>query len=245
MFEIGNSLREARLRRQIEFAEAEYGTKIRGKYLRALEDEHFELLPSHTYVKGFLRSYAEYLGLDGQLYVDEYNSRYVTTGEDDAPMRATRRVPAAKARRTDRRESNIVLLALTAIGIVTALVIVAWRFGGVEDEPVRGLTTPQEQRLTPTPQAAGTARLELRATRGDSYMIVRSGSAVGEGNMLYEGTLERTQKKRFESRVLWLRLETPGNVLVKLNGNRVKLPKAVKAQGVFVTAKKVFAADAS
>jgi cytoskeletal protein RodZ len=244
VFEIGNSLREARLRRQIEFAEAEYGTKIRGKYLRALEDERFELLPSHTYVKGFLRSYAEYLGLDGQLYVDEYNSRYVT-GEEDTQMRATRRVPAAKARRTERRESNIVLLALTAIGLVTALVIVAWRFGGVEDEPVRGLTTPQQQQqVTPTPQAAGTARLELRATRGDSYMIVRSGSAVGEGNVLYQGTLERNQKQRFDSRVLWLRLETPENVLVKLNGNRVKLPKAVKAQGVFVTAKKVFAADA-
>jgi cytoskeletal protein RodZ len=244
VFEIGNSLREARLRREIEFAEAEYGTKIRGKYLRALEDERFELLPSHTYVKGFLRSYAEYLGLDGQLYVDEYNSRYVTIGEEDAPMRtAARRVPAARARKSERRESNIVLLALTAIGIVTALVIVAWRFGGVENEPVRGLTTPQRQ-VAPAPQAAGTARLELRATRGDSYMIVRAGSSVGDANMLYEGTLERTQKKRFDSRVLWLRLESPQNVLVKLNGNRIKLPKAVKAQGVFVTAKKVFAADA-
>ena len=244
MFEIGNSLREARLRREIEFTEAEYGTKIRGKYLRALEDERFELLPSHTYVKGFLRSYAEYLGLDGQLYVDEYNSRYVTTGEEDAPMGATRRVPAARARRSDRRESNIVLLALTAIGIITALVIVAWRFGGVEEEPVRGLTTPQQQRqVAPAPQTAGTARLELRATKGDSYMVVRSGSAVGEANVLYEGTLERTQKQRFDSRVLWLRLESPQNVLVRLNGNRIKLPKAVKAQGVFVTAKKVFAAD--
>jgi hypothetical protein len=246
VFEIGNSLREARQRRQMEFAEAEHGTKIRGKYLRALEDERFELLPSHTYVKGFLRSYAEYLGLDGQLYVDEYNSRYVTIGEEDAPMRATRRVPAAKARRSDRRESNIVLLALTAIGLVTALVIVAWRFGGVEGDKVRGLTTPQQQeQVTPAPQAAGTARVELRATKGDSYLIVRSGSAVGEGNVLYQGTLERGQKQRFDSRVLWLRLEMPQNVLVKLNGNRIRLPKAVKAQGVFVTAKKVFAADAS
>src|SRR4249920_4219554 len=82
MFEIGNSLREARLRRHIDFPEAEHGTKIRGKYLRALEDERFELLPSHTYIKGFLRSYADYLGLDGQLYVDEYNSRFVV-GEEE------------------------------------------------------------------------------------------------------------------------------------------------------------------
>ena len=210
MFEIGNSLREARLRRHIEFADAEHGTKIRGKYLRALEDERFELLPSHTYIKGFLRSYAEYLGLDGQLYVDEYNSRFVV-GEEEAPVRA-RRVPAAKARRSDRRESRIVVLALAAITLVTALVIVAWRFGSPEDEPVHGLTTSQEQRpsATPPPVAAGKARLELRATRGDSYLLVRKGSVLGE--LAYEGTLERGQKKFFDGQVLWVRLESPQNV---------------------------------
>ena len=240
MFEIGNSLREARLRRDMDFPEAEHGTKIRGKYLRALEDERFELLPSHTYIKGFLRSYAEYLGLDGQLYVDEYNSRFVV-GEEDGPVRAPRRVPAARARRRDRRESNFVLLGLLAIAVFTALVFAAWKFGNPTDPAVRGLST------APTPaavqKASGSARVELRATRGDSYMIVRSRSALGK--ILYQGTLEKGQRQRFDGKVLWLRLETPRNVLVKLNGNRVKLAAAVKAQGVFVTAKKIFAADAS
>jgi hypothetical protein len=96
---------------------------------------------------------------------------------------------------------------------------------------------------TAVQQASGSARLELRATRGDSYMIVRARSAIG--NVLYQGTLEKGQRQRFDGKVLWLRLETPRNVLVKLNGNRVKLAPAVKAQGVFVTAKKIFAADAS
>src|SRR3989442_3733091 len=81
MFEIGNSLREARLRKELDFPELEQGTKIRAKYLRALEDEAFETLPSATYVKGFLRTYADYLSLDGQLYVDEYNVRY-GSGDD-------------------------------------------------------------------------------------------------------------------------------------------------------------------
>jgi cytoskeleton protein RodZ len=240
MFEIGNSLREARLRRHIEFADAEHGTKIRGKYLRALEDERFELLPSHTYIKGFLRSYAEYLGLDGQLYVDEYNSRFVV-GEEDGPVRAPRRVPASRARRSDRRESNFVLLGLVAIGVFTALVIAAWKFGNAPGEDINGLNTkPKAQKVQ---QVSGSARLELRATRGDSYMMVRSSGALG--NVLYQGTLEKGQRQRFDGKVLWLQLETPRNVLVKLNGNRVKLAPAVKAQGVFVTAKKIFAADAS
>ena len=245
MFEIGTSLREARLRRHIDFPDAEHGTKIRGKYLRALEDERFELLPSHTYVKGFLRAYAEYLGLDGQLYVDEYNSRYVT-GDEDAPVRSPRRVPAARARRSERRESRVVLLALAAIAIVTALVIVAWQFGGPENAPVHGLTNDaqtDEPAQAQRPQPAGAARIELRATRGNSFMVVRSRSALGQ--VLYEGTLERGQKQFFDGQVLWIRLESPQNVVVRRNGNRIRLPGAVKRQGVFVTAKRIFAADAT
>jgi cytoskeletal protein RodZ len=69
VFEIGNSLREARLRQGYELPRVEADTKIRAKYLKALEEEHFEVLPGETYVKGFLRTYAEYLGLDGILVV--------------------------------------------------------------------------------------------------------------------------------------------------------------------------------
>src|SRR5436309_15440979 len=96
MFDIGNSLREARLRQQLDFPELEQETKIRSKYLQALEDEKFDVLPAPTYVKGFLRNYADALGLEGQLYVDEYNSRFVT-GEEDIPLRPRdyqRRPPA-------------------------------------------------------------------------------------------------------------------------------------------------------
>src|SRR5437773_10032286 len=121
MFEIGTSLREARLRQGLDFPELEQATKIRGKYLRALEDEQFDLLPAQTYVKGFLRSYAEYLGLDGQLYVDEYNSRYVV-GEEDTPLRMRR--PAQRSPRP-RVERRVVLLTLHGIAFVPALVLVA------------------------------------------------------------------------------------------------------------------------
>ena len=124
MFEIGNSLREARLRRGMEIVQAEQGTKIRGKYLRALEEERFEQLPAETYIKGFLRTYAEYLGLDGQLYVDEYNSRHVVEGFDDMPQRRPR------VRQNRGVERKVVVLALAGIAAVTALVIVAWKFGG-------------------------------------------------------------------------------------------------------------------
>ena len=127
MFEIGNSLQEARVRRSIGFNEAEQVTKIRVKYLRALEDERFEQLPSQTYVKGFLRTYADYLGLDGQLYVDEYNSRFVSGEESDARLRRSTVKPE---RRTRRLETSVVLLAVAVVGIVTLVVISAWQSPG-------------------------------------------------------------------------------------------------------------------
>src|SRR5918995_3764138 len=133
MFDIGSSLREARLRQELDFPELEERTKIRPKYLRALEDERFDLLPAPTYVKGFLRSYAEALGLDGQPFVDEYNSRF-TVGDEYAVVR-TRRVPVQRHERSTR-ESRMAVGALLAIAILTALVIAAWRFGGPDNEKV-------------------------------------------------------------------------------------------------------------
>ena len=109
MFEIGNSLREARDRRQIELPQAEQATKIRGKYLRALEDEQFDALPSQTYVKGFLRTYADYLGLDGQLYVDEFNSRFVV-GERTSQPGVRERPRASPAAPTGERLETLVVL---------------------------------------------------------------------------------------------------------------------------------------
>ena len=96
------------MRRGIEVTQAEQATKIRGKYLRALEEEQFELLPAQTYVKGFLRTYAEYLGLDGQLYVDEYNSRYDGRRGRTSRARAGRaaRAAARTGVRDERRRSS-------------------------------------------------------------------------------------------------------------------------------------------
>ena len=64
MPEIGSTLREARMRARIDITEVEQATKIRAKYLRALENEEWNLLPGSTFIKSFLREYADYLGLD-------------------------------------------------------------------------------------------------------------------------------------------------------------------------------------
>src|SRR4051812_10698600 len=76
MLDIGAQLRETRMRRRIDISEVEAATKIRAKYLRALENEEWSLLPGPTFVKTFLRTYAEYLDLDARSLVEEYRQRY-------------------------------------------------------------------------------------------------------------------------------------------------------------------------
>lgn len=233
VFDIGSSLRDARVRQDLDFPTLEERTKIRPKYLRALEEERFDILPAPTYVKGFLRTYADALGLDPQPFVDEYNTRFAV-GDEDAPIRA-RRVPAPRRGGSSRarRESHMAVLALVAIAVVTSLVIAAWRFGGPEEERVPGLE--RESVVTqPATGATRPAKLVVSAADGASWMEVRAG-ARGQ-RLVYSGTLERGQRKSFQGAVLRLAIAEPENVAVRLNGNRVALPAGTT---FLVTAKRI------
>jgi len=83
LFEIGNTLREARVRRKLTLQQAEDDTKIRVKYIQAMENEDFDVMPSPAYVKGFLRTYSEYLGLDPIVMLQEYRSRFEPNEEHE------------------------------------------------------------------------------------------------------------------------------------------------------------------
>ncbi|MGI9658864.1 MAG: helix-turn-helix domain-containing protein, partial [Gaiellaceae bacterium] len=148
MFEIGNSLREARERQGLEFSQLEADTKIRAKFLRALEEERFDVLPADSYARGFLEVYATRLGLDRQLYADEFDSRFAR-GEGESE--GVRRV------RTDRRlrfEASALALGLLGIMVVTVLVIAAWQFsGGSDGSETATAPLPASQPAEPAPVA--------------------------------------------------------------------------------------------
>jgi len=231
MFEIGSSLREARLRQGLDFPEIEQTIKVRGKYLRALEDEQFDLLPAQTYVKGFLRSYAEYLGLDGQLYVDEYNSRYVVGDGEEPSARPTRQRPSQRSRpRPPRVQNRVVLLTLLGIALVTALVIAAWKSGGSSKQPIYGLSTQQRQSAPSAapsrPRVRRAVRLVVRAVTGSSWIRVQRDPP--RGALLYQNWLDIGRARKFSGR--WLRLEArdPSALVLTLNGRRVHFPAGAK-----------------
>jgi hypothetical protein len=224
LFEIGNSLREARVRRGVDFAQAEVTTKIRGKYLRALEDEHFDMLPAETYVKGFLRTYAEYLGLDGQLYVDEYNSRFVI-GEDHGEVRP-RRSAVRPQRRNRRIETNVVLVVLAAIAIVTVIVISAFKGGDSRTPPTAApASAPRTKSVPPL--------LLVTALKGTTHLVAHRTNA--RGTIVFDGTITKGDAARaIRGRRLWVQIDTPENLRLRVRGKLVHVPGR-KPQVIVVT----------
>ncbi len=121
--EIGQALREARLRQQIEIGAVEQATKIRAKYLRALENEEWDVLPGPAYARSFLRTYAAFLSLDGEVLVDEYRRRHEVSEGAAYPQRE----PLLGERRRPRRQlprPGVPRLSGGAIAVLAAAAIV-------------------------------------------------------------------------------------------------------------------------
>jgi cytoskeleton protein RodZ len=130
MADIGTTLREARIRARIDISEVEARTKIRAKYLRAIENEEWDLLPGPVYVKSFLRTYGDFLGVDTRQLVDEYKRRYERPADQDL------RPISARSRERERRRRRPRLGPVGAVVLVLVGVLVALYFigGGLNSE---------------------------------------------------------------------------------------------------------------
>jgi hypothetical protein len=238
MFEFGSSLREARVRRGVELAQVAAETRIRRRYLQALEDERFDLLPGSVYAKGFLRAYADYLGLESQLFVDEYNARFSTDETPAAP-------PQLELRPRPLRSYGIAATVLL-FGFAGALLV--WQLSRSSPRPARSRaasapaavapapatprTAPPATRRAGRPTKPAAAALVLRATQGPCWLSVRQRSE--QGRHLFEGTLEPGDSQRFADGQLWIRIGAPWNLEASLAGRRLSLPQTVT--NVLVTA---------
>jgi cytoskeleton protein RodZ len=212
MPEIGETLREARMRRRIDMTEVEAATKIRAKYLRALENEEWDLLPGPTFVKTFLRTYAEFLDLDPRLLVEEYRQRYERPSTQDlTPFGAGR--GTQRRRRRQRRPIGPLLVVLGGIVVVLfALYLLGVVWGGAPEDPppnrVSGSPTPTAtatatpaKKSSSTKKKAAPTRVTLRLTASSRvYACVEdaTGKQVFGGNILEPGKSTKTfRSQRF------------------------------------------------
>jgi cytoskeleton protein RodZ len=238
MFAIGDSLREARTRRGLSSADVQKGIRIRERYLTALEEERWELLPGEAYTKGFLRTYAEFLGLDGGLYIDEYNARIAV--HDEEPLVPQSLAPSHRTRRGVMRTlMGIIVLSAVIAGFA------AWGMGGGQrtasqgaaaglriadanaaPQPVALRAIPHAKPLPvaaalPAPRTVAAAKTVITASRGRSWLSVRTGGPNGQ--VLFQGVLElgRTLHYTVGRQQLWVRMGRPRNVDITLGAHRV------------------------
>src|SRR4051794_39238767 len=170
MPEIGETLRETRMRRRIDMTEVEAATKIRAKYLRALENEEWDLLPGPTFVKTFLRTYAEYLDLDPRLLVEEYRQRYERPASQDltpfGPGMGAQRRRRGRGRGRPRPRRPVGPYVVGLLGIVGLLAALYWlgtRGDDHEPETPRVVAT-----ATPTPTATAGSKKSRKSSRKKS-----------------------------------------------------------------------------
>ena len=183
------------MRQRLDIADVEARTKIRAKYLRALENEEFSMLPGPTFVKTFLRTYAEMLGLDPHVLVEEYRAGFEREDEMEAPLG-----PPAVAGR-DRRHGPRIgpgsLILLVLVGIVAALVAIglASDDDGGGDEASAPETTRSETRATTPAEPPPPKRVSLRVTPGLAHVHMR-GPGRGHAGRLREHDRRRADVPR-------------------------------------------------
>jgi len=145
---IGETLREARMRQHLDIADVEQRTKIRAKYLRALENEEFGMLPGPTFVKTFLRTYSEMLGLDPHVLVEAYRANYEREEEFELqPLGPPSAITRERSRRPRPGPGVVALLLLVAVvGALVAIGLIGDDDNGSGE--VRNRTTPTERTET-------------------------------------------------------------------------------------------------
>jgi transcriptional regulator with XRE-family HTH domain len=235
---IGETLREARMRQKLDIADVEERTKIRAKYLRALENEEWGSLPGPTFVKTFLRTYAEVVGVDPHLLVEEYRAGHETSDEVDlqplaAPPRRRRGggVPRPiRAPRPPGRGAVAIALAVALVGFLLVLGLL----GGGDDEPgadkaadtstqTTAKTTPKPKTTPTAPPAGVTVAI---APAEPTYACIDKGEGT---KIVFEGTLDQARTFK-DSKMIRVNLGKRGLSLTA-NGKAVRIPESPEPVG--------------
>lgn len=189
MPEIGATLREARMRAHIDLSEIEAKTKIRARYLRALENEEWDVLPGPTFTKSFLRTYAEALDLDAKTLIEEYRLQNEQPGEAElqpivSTPRRTRPGRSESAGGDLRGPSRGYAIAIGAIAIVILLLIV----GLLTHKSGKGPNTRKQQNVATGHHHHSQRHRAGTKAANSGHHPTRTASRPGEATIVLQAT---------------------------------------------------------
>jgi cytoskeleton protein RodZ len=181
---IGETLERARKERGLTLDEVEHATKIRKRYLVGLEREDFGVLPDAVYARGFLKTYANYLGLDGEELARELKDRRKprrdraiaygapNKSDFDQPLINPGELSASQRRKSISGSTILTLLvALLALAAVVGTLYYVGRGVQISGEKPAPSQPSEEQAADGSKPEAGRApeeRVEQEPAGGDS-----------------------------------------------------------------------------
>ena len=196
---IGEALAEARRKLGKSIKEVELDTKIRGKYIEALERDDFDCLPGEIYCRGFIKTYASYLGLDAEPLVQQYKGLHVPKDEYDIST-VSSNMRIAQQQRPKWFKPAIVL----GVAAVIFVSLIAWgaRVSNISDEQRVVVRDIKTRSTTETTVASATTDTTVKkgaaatsAADGDSSKTTTSSTtATTEKNGKGDGKIDVTVK---------------------------------------------------
>ena len=219
------------MRAKIDINEVEVRTKIRAKYLRAMENDEWDLLPGEVYARSFLRTYGEFLGLDTRQLIDDFRRMYERPADQE-----TRPITPRSQQQRDRGPRGPLVPAWALIGAVLVAVVAALYFVGVGTKGSKSPTTQTNTVVTNAhhskhkpshkAHASNQVKLELIPT-GPIYVCVEDGS----GRALIKGLTYNAGQTVPVQRAQKL-LVTLGNDAVQMKVNGVSVPVAASSNPI-------------
>jgi hypothetical protein len=206
--DIGMHLKEHREKRRLSLEHVAARLKIRGHYLRALEEGHFSNIPGRIYVDGYLRSYADYLGLDSPTILAAYRGSGGRSSNDDNYMLPEVSHGEMKPGR------RILWLAL----ILLLLIYSIWF---ISDHKQEGPTSPNATQATlNTPQPVTEKALDARVV-----IVAKSDVEVTvlgtDGSPIYKNLMHSGETYFVPSDGLILKASSPDNIQLFVDGENV------------------------
>lgn len=238
---VGAKLREARRRRKLSLGEVEEATKIRSRFLQAIETEDWDQLPGDTYARAFIRTYGSLLGLDGERLAEEQRRQRGAAKPGEGLPRVDPR-PRPAGRRQRRRRGMNPRLAAFAVSLlaVAALLAIGLSTG---DEGGDAGSGPAPRAGEPGPTPANDAPPDDLEPRGHSLRLVATGEVWvclldGRGRPLVEGLILQPGEAEgpYRSGSFTLALGN-GAVRMSVDGERQDLPEPTSPIGFAIDAR--------
>ena len=240
---IGQILREARNRRKVDLSTVEAATRIRVRFLRAIENEEWDVLPEGVYTRGFIRTYAGYLGLDGERLADDFRHEVEGVGRrgpsvELAPVAASAATGTPGGRRSLPRPAWLVAVAAIAAAVLIVVLLPGGGSGGGNGnrKAAQGRaakTTPQSQSHVATPaQATARKGVSVRLSANAEVWVClldAKGTHLIDGQILEAGAEEGP----FRSGSFTVAFGN-GEVEMTIDGKRAEIPETSSPVGYSV-----------